>query len=155
MYATYKVSKNLFLGIFLERWKFYIFLQYEFFSFCFVFPFMHIYIYEFSCCILFKAYGLVDEHDTNDSNELKEDHNINYNVGFWVWAQFRDKFLMHRKLLNSNCSITYSFLDSGWRENLWAPIQCWSIGLYVWFVPYFLFEILLFIHQLWMSCAWV
>ena len=142
MYATYKISKKLFLGILLERWKFYIFLQYEFSSFCFVFPFMHIYIYEFSCWILFKAYGLVNELDTKDSNELKEDHNINYSVGFGVWAQFRDKFLMHRKLLNSNCSIAYSFLDSGWRENLWAPIQCWSIGLYVWLVSYFLFEIL-------------
>ena len=74
---------------------------------------MHIYIYEFYCWILFKAYGLVNELDTKDSNELKEDHNINYSVGFGVWAQFRDKFLMHRKLLNSNCSIAYSFLDSG------------------------------------------
>ena len=70
------------------------------------------YIYEFSCWILFKAYGLVNEHDIKDSNELKEDHNINYSVGFGVWAQFRDTFFMHRKLLNSNCSIAYSFLDS-------------------------------------------
>ena len=67
------------------------------------------YIYEFSCWILFKAYGLVNEHDIKDSNELKEDHDINYSVGFGVWAQFRDTFFMHRKLLNSNCSIAYSF----------------------------------------------
>ena len=72
-------------------------------------PFMHTYIYEFSCWILFKANRLVNKHDTKDSNELKEDHNINYNVGLGVWAQFRDKFLMHRKLLNSDCSIAYSF----------------------------------------------
>ena len=83
-----------------------------------------------------------------NSNELKEDHNINYSVGFGAWAQFSVKILMHRKLLNSDCSIAYSFLDSGWRENLWAPIQCWSIGLYVWLVSYFLFEsfIYLFIN---------
>ena len=106
------------------------------------------YIYEFYCWILFIAHRLLNEHDTKDSNELKEDHNINYSVGFGVWAQFRVKFLMHRKLLNSDCSIAYSFLDCGWRENLWAPIQCWSIGLYVWLVPYFLFEsfIYLFIN---------
>ena len=133
--------------------------------FCFsLYACIHTYIYEFSCWILFKAHRLVKEHDTNDSNELKENHNINYSVGFGVWAQFRDKFLMHRKLLNSNCSIAYSssffffFLDSGWRENQWAPIQCWLIGLYIWLVSYFLFESLfmyLFIYQLWMSCAWV
>ena len=83
-----------------------------------------------------------------NSNELKENHNINYSVGFGAWAQFSVKILMHRKLLNSDCSIAYSFLDSGWRENLWAPIQCWSIGLYVWLVSYFLFEsfIYLFIN---------
>ena len=108
---------HLFLGILLERRKVYI-LQYEFFSFClfcffFFCPFMHTYIYEFSCWILFKANRLVNKHDTKDSNELKEDHNINYSVGLGVWAQFRDKFLMHRKLLNSDCSIAYSFLDSG------------------------------------------
>ena len=70
---------------------------------------MHTYIYEFSCWILFKAKRLVNKHDTKDSNELKEDHNINYSVGFEVWAQFRDKILMHRKLLNSDGSIAYSF----------------------------------------------
>ena len=43
---------------------------------------------------MFKAHRLVNKHDTKDSNELKEDHNINYNVGFGVWAQFRDKFLI-------------------------------------------------------------
>ena len=48
-----------------------------------------------------------------NSNELKEDHNINYSVGFGAWAQFSVKILMHRKLLNSDCSIAYSFLDSG------------------------------------------
>ena len=160
-YATYKISKDLFLGILLERRKFFIFLQYEFFSFCFVFIFpplcIHTYIYEFSCWLSFKAHGLVNKHDTKDSNELKEDHNINYSVGFGVWAQFRDKFLMHRKLLNSDCSIAYSFwffffLDAGWRENLWAPIQCWSIGLYVWLVSYFLFIIFIY---LFINCEWV
>ena len=55
---------------------------------------MHTYIYEFSCWILFKAKRLVNKHDTKDSNELEEDHNINYSVGFGVWAQFRDKFLI-------------------------------------------------------------
>ena len=70
---------------------------------------MHTYIYEFSCWILFKAKRLVNKHDTKDSNELKEDHNINYSVGFGVWAQFRDKFLMHGKLLNSVCLIAYYF----------------------------------------------
>ena len=41
----------------------------------------------------------------------------------------------------------FFFLDAGWRGNLWAPIQCWSIGLYVWLVSYFLFEIIyLFIY---------
>ena len=47
----------------------------------------------------------------------------------------------------------FLFLDSGWRENLWAPIQCWLIGLYFWLVSYFLFEsfLLLFIYQLWIS----
>ena len=70
---------------------------------------MHTYIYEFSCWILFKAHRLVNKHDTKYSNELKEDHNINYSVGFEVWAQFRDKILMHRKLLISDCSIAYSF----------------------------------------------
>ena len=106
------------------------------------------YIYEFTCWILFKAPRLVNELDTKDNNELKEDHNINYSVGFGVWAQFRDKFLMHWKLLNSNCSIAYSFLDIGWRENLWAPIQWWSTGSYVWLVSYILFEsfIYLFIN---------
>ena len=34
----------------------------------------------------------------------------------------------------------FFFLDSGWRENQWAPIQCWLIGLYIWLVSYFLFE---------------
>ena len=53
------------------------------------------YIYEFSCWILFKPHRLVNEHDNKDSNGLKQDCNINYNVGFGVWAQFRDKFLMH------------------------------------------------------------
>ena len=77
--------------------------------FCFsLYACIHTYIYEFSCWILFKAHRFVKEHDTNDSNKLKENHNINYSVGFGVWAQFRDKFLMHRKLLNSNCSIAYS-----------------------------------------------
>ena len=117
MYATYKIGKDLFLWILLERRNFYIFLQYEFFSFCFFFFFffcflnffMHTYIYEFSCCILFKANRLVNKHDTKDSNELKEDHDINYSVGFGLWAQFRDKFLMRRKLLNSDFSIAYSF----------------------------------------------
>ena len=44
--------------------------------------------------------------------------------------------------------ILFLFLDSGWRENLWAPIQCWSTGSYVWLVSYFLFEsfIYLFIN---------
>ena len=166
-YATYKISKDLFLGILLERRKFFIFLQYEFFSFSFCFflffpPLcLHTYTYESSCWLSFKAHRLVNKHDTKDSNELKEDHNINYSVGFGVWAQFRDKFLMHGKLLNSDCSIAYSFcffffLDTGWRENLWAPFQCWSIGLYVWLVSYFLFEIFyLFSYQLWMPCAWV
>ena len=96
----------LFLGILLERRKVYIILQYEFFSFClfcffvFFFPLYAFYL---------KANRLVNKHDTKDSNELKEDHNINYSVGLGVWAQFRDKFLMHRKLLNSDCSIAYSF----------------------------------------------
>ena len=67
------------------------------------------YIYEFYCWILFIAHRLFNKHDTKDSNELNEDHNINYSVGFGVWAQFRDKFLMHRKLLNSDCLIAYSF----------------------------------------------
>ena len=122
--------------------QFYIFLQYEFFSFCFVlffyyyfcfvlvfvfFPLcVHTYIYEFSCWVSFKAHRLVNKHDTKDSNELKEDHNINYSVGFGVWAQFWDIFFIHRKLINFDCSIAYSFcffLDTCWRENLWAPIQ--------------------------------
>ena len=114
--ATYEISKDLFLGNLLQRRKF-VYLQYEFFSFCFcffVFVFflplcIYTYIYEFSCWILFKAHRLVNRHDTKDCNELKEDHNINYSVGFGVWAQFRDKFLMHRKLLNSDCLIAYSF----------------------------------------------
>ena len=89
------------------------------FPFCFfvffpLFAYIHTYIYEFSCWILFKAHRLVNKHDTKDSNELKEDHNINYSVGFGVWAQFRDKFLMHRKLLNSDCSIAYSFCFLFW-----------------------------------------
>ena len=105
------------------------------------------YIYEFTCWILFKAPRLVNELDTKDNNELKEDHNINYNVGSGVWAQFRDKFLMHWKLLKY-LLLDWSFLDSGWRENLWAPIQCWSTGSYAWLVSYFLFEsfIYLFIN---------
>ena len=70
---------------------------------------MHIYIYKLSCWILFKAHRLVNKRDTKDSNELKEDHNINYSVGFGVCAQFRDKFLIHKKLINSDCSIAYSF----------------------------------------------
>ena len=70
---------------------------------------MHIYIYKFSCWILFKAHRLVNKRDTKDSIELKEDHNINYSVGFGVCAQFRDKFLIHKKLINSDCSIAYSF----------------------------------------------
>ena len=37
-------------------------------------------MYEFSCWILFKAHKLVNEHDTKDNNELKEDHDINYSV---------------------------------------------------------------------------
>ena len=96
----------LFLGILLERRKVYIILQYEFFSFClfcffvFFFPLYAFYL---------KANRLVNKHDTKDSNELKEDHNFNYSVGFGAWAQFRDKILMHRKLLNSDCSIAYSF----------------------------------------------
>ena len=124
---------------------------------------IHTYIHEFSCWILFKAHRLVNNHDTTDSYELKEDHNINYSVGLGVWAQFRDKFLMLRKLLHSDCSISYSFcffffvfLNTGWRENLWAPIQCWSIGLYVWLVSYFLCEsFYLFIYQLWMGLDFV
>ena len=70
---------------------------------------LHTYTYESSCWLSFKAHRLVNKHDTKDSNELKEDHNINYSVGFGVWAQFRDKFLMHGKLLNSDCLIAYSF----------------------------------------------
>ena len=80
-----------------------------FFFFFFLPLSMYTYIYEFSCWILFKAHRLVNRHDTKDCNELKEDHNIDYSVGFGVWAQFRDKFLMHRKLLNSDCLIAYSF----------------------------------------------
>ena len=85
-----------------------------FLLFCFVLFFfsplcIHTYIYEFSCWILFKAHRLVNKHDTKDTYELKEDHNISFSVGFGVWAQFRDKFLMHRKLLNSNCLIAFSF----------------------------------------------
>ena len=86
------------------------------FPFPFVFFFLffpplclNTYTYEFSCWLSFKAHRLVNKHDTKDSNELKEDHNINYSVGFGVWAQFRDKFLMHGKLLNSDCLIAYSF----------------------------------------------
>ena len=110
MHAIYKISKDLFLGILLEEevlnlssiWV-------RFLLFCFVPPLCILYIYEISCWILFKAHRLVGEHDTKDSNELNENPNINYSVGFGVWAQFRDKFLMHRKLLNSNCSIAFSF----------------------------------------------
>ena len=61
---------------------------------------------------------------------------------------------MHRKLLNSNlfeCLFFFCFFF--WtmaEENLWAPIQCWLIGLYIWLVSYFLFESYIFIYQLWM-----
>ena len=96
---------------------------------------IHTYIYEFSCWILFKAHRLVNKHDTKDSNELEEDHNINYSVGFGVWAQFRDKFLIQIAQL-----LIPFVLDTGWRENLWAQIQCWSVGLYVLLISYFLFE---------------
>ena len=72
------------------------------------------YIYEFSCWILFEAHRLLNEHDTKDSNVLKEDHNINYSVGFGVWVQFRDKFLIHRKLINSDCSIAFFFCFFFW-----------------------------------------
>ena len=130
--------------------------------FCFFLLCIHTYVYEFSCWILLKPHKLVNKHDTKDSNEVKEDHNFNYSVGFGAWAQFRDKILMHRKLLNSDCSIAYSFcfffsfLGTGWREYLWASIQCWSIGLYVWLVSYFLFEsFYLFIYQLWMGLDFV
>ena len=148
------------MGILLERRKFYIFLQYDFFSFCFVlffFPlyaYIHTYIYEFSCWILFKAHRLVNKHDTKDSNELKEDHNINYSVGFGVWAQFRDKFLI--QIAQLLIPFVFFFLDTGWRENLWAQIQCWSVGLYVLLISYFLFEsFYLFIYQLWMGLDFV
>ena len=136
MYATYKISKDLIFRDFAREkevlhlssiWV--LFLLFCFVCFVFFPPlFLHSYTYEFTCWLSFKAHGLVNKHDTKDSNELKEDHNINYSVGFGVWAQFRDTFFMHRKLLNSNCSIAYSFCfffwDTGWRENLWAPIQC-------------------------------
>ena len=147
--------------------QFYIFLQYEFFSFCFVlffyyyfcfvlvfvfFPLcVHTYIYEFSCWVSFKAHRLVNKHDTKDSDELKEDHNINYSVGFGVWAQFWDIFFIHRKLINSDCSIAYSFCFF-WTlaEEKTCELQFnWSIGLYVWLISYFLFgSFYLFIYQL-------
>ena len=44
------------------------------------------------------------------------------------------------------------FWDTGWRENLWAPIQCWSIGLYVWLISYFLFESFYFFIFLFINC---
>ena len=31
-------------------------------------------------------------------------------------------------------------------ENLWAPIQCWLIGLYIWSVSYFLLEIFILFY---------
>ena len=74
--------------------------------------YIHTYIYEFSCWILFKAHRLVNKHDTKDSNELKEDHNINYSVGFGVWAQFRDKFLIQIAQLLIPC-VFFFFLDTG------------------------------------------
>ena len=129
--------------------------SFSFLFFCFfppLYAYINTYVYEFSCWILFKAHRLVNEHDTKDNSELKENHNINYSVGFGVWAQFRDKFLMHQELLNfliliARLLILFSFfLDSDWRENLWAPIQCWLIGLYIWLVSYFLFESFLFIY---------
>ena len=71
-------------------------ISFPFVLFCFfpLYAYMHTYIYEFSCWILFKAHRLVGECDTKDNNELKENPNINYSVGFGVWAQFRDKFLI-------------------------------------------------------------
>ena len=70
-------------------------ISFPFVLFCFFSPLcIHTYIYEFSCWVLIKAHRLVNKHDTKVSNELKEDHNINYSVGFGVWAQFRGKFLI-------------------------------------------------------------
>ena len=115
MYATYKINKDVFLGILLEEGSstsFFNMSSFPFFFvlFCFFPPLcIHAYIYEFSFWIFFKAHRLVNKHDTKDSDELNEDRNINYSVGFGVWAQFRDKFLMHSKLLNSDCLIAYSF----------------------------------------------
>ena len=162
MYATYKISKDLFLGILLERRKFYLFLQYEFFSFCFVlfFSFMHTYIYEFSCWILFKAHRLVNKHDTKDSNELKEDHNINYSVGFEVWAQFRDKILMHRKLLNSDCSTAYSFcfffFFGRWLKRKPVSSNSMLVNRIIHLVSFlfFIYNFYLFIY-LFINCEWV
>ena len=147
----------------LERRKFYIFLQYDFFSFCFVlffFPlyaYIHTYIYEFSCWILFKAHRLVNKHDTKDSNELKEDHNINYSVGFGVWAQFRDKFLIQIAQLLIPCVF---FFFGHWLKRkpvssnsmLVSRIICFVNFLF--FIWKFLF-IYLFIYQLRMGLDFV
>ena len=116
--------------------------------FCFsLYACIHTYIYEFSCWILFKAHRLVKEYDTNDSNELKENHNINYSVGFGVWAQFRDKFLMHRKLINSNCSIAYSsfFFFGQWLKGKPVSSNSMLVNRIIYLVS-FLFFIWKFIY---------
>ena len=164
-YATYKISKDLFLGILLERRKFFIFLQYEFFSFTFCFflffpPLcLHTYTYEFSCWLSFKAHRLVNKHDTKDSNELKEDHNINYSVGFGVWAQFRDKFLMHGKLLNSDCLIAYSFwvfFLGLWLKRKLVSSNSMLVNRIICLVTFlfFIWRFLFIYLSMLMACAW-
>ena len=134
--------------------------SFPFVLFCFVFfSFMHTYIYEFSCWILFKAHRLVNKHDTKDSNELKEDHNINYSVGFEVWAQFRDKILMHRKLLNSDCSIAYCFcyfFFGRWLKRKPVSPNSMLVNRIIRLVSFlfFIYNFYLFIY-LFINCEWV
>ena len=66
MYATYKIGKDLFLGILQERRKFYKFLQYEFFPF---FPPLYIHTYINSLVGFYlKHEELVNEHDAKHSS---------------------------------------------------------------------------------------
>ena len=126
MYATYKILKTYFRDFAREEEVLNLSSILSSFPFVFfVFPplCIHTHIYEFSCWNLFKAHRLVGECDTKDHNELKENPNINYSVGFGVWAQFRDKFLMHRKLLNSSCSISYLFIYFGQRLQRTCELQ--------------------------------
>ena len=64
-------------------------------SFPFVFYFFPLYIHTYINSLFgfyLKHEKLVNEHDTKDINELKQDCYINYNIYFGVWAQFSDKF---------------------------------------------------------------